>query len=753
MSSEYRQQVEEAIDAIRITSLTAYAWFGRRSQPLPLRSRAQLNEDSSAACLTVALQHQLYSDFYTLGRAMPVTNSSKGTGPGATAEFTTELAQANCGTEYWDGGWTVRNLEIGEVASVTKNGLSLQAEFSSLQPRPEKIGQMVAVRFPCEELATSPGYYVATGTQAMPDEGRDLLRLYWNLVASDAIWLMRRLTVALIDKKLGFRFKALRDPNSYTRADAAVLYFSRCDVETVHAVIGSLYPKLPAGPKPLVPALTRALAPGLGFAEHPGGNQSFGLHRCHLLAQALVWAYRRGASSMSERIEIVEGHLLEQGIQLDRPYLNPHSTEPEIIPIFHVRRSPRRPAQVNKIDRDACRARAAEIGSRICREAYWHRGACTWAGVVPDPNDESSMLAATECRTLGPDLYGGTSGIGLFLAQLHAVDPSQQVRRTALGAMRHALLRASATDLSLRFGQYTGSCGIVLASLRVAYLLEDEEVRSESHRLAHRILKSLTFQRPVEPDLLSGKAGAITSLLLMAKEFRRDDALDAALRLGDQLVLDARPRNDAVSWPSARIRRRRDLTGFSHGAAGIALALLELSAALNEKRFASMAERAFAYERQHFDKNAKNWRDFRPPDAHRRRVFASAWCNGAPGIGLSRMRAWELSGNQSHRSEAELALGTTHQSLKDALASADSASCFCHGVAGNADILLEAKQRMNWSNGAQDLIQAAAAGAVPPPATPGLMLGQAGIGYFLLRVSDPATVPTPLLISQAWLQK
>lgn len=749
-SKYYRNQIAEAVDAIRINSSTSYAWFGQRSQPLSSSKRAKLNEDARAECLTVALQHQLYSDFYTLGRAMPVTDSSRGIGPGAVAEFTTELAAANCGTGYWDDGWQVKVFEVGESASVSKKGLTLQAEFRSLEPKPEEVGQAVAVYLP-NEAAMSPGYYVATGIKALSEERGGLFRLYWNLFACDAVWLMSRLTAALIGARVSFRFKTLRDPNAYRRADAAVLYFNRHDAETIRHVVGELYPKLPKGPKVQVPALTLGLVPGLGFAEDPGGAQSFGLHRCRLVAEALVWAHRRGAKT-HERLEIVENRFVQEGIPLDRPYLNPQSAEPDIFPVFVGQREPRQPARVQRISREECLTKAAAIGSTLCRDAFWHRDACTWAGIVPDPNHESDTLAATECRTLGPDLYAGTAGIGLFLAQLHAMLPSKEFRRTALGAMRHALLRANATEPSLRFGLYTGSCGIALAGLRVAHLLGDGEIRSSAHKLVCRILKDLPHRRPFEPDLLSGKAGIITSLLLLAKKFGQSDALNAAVRLGDLLLRDAREQKGAASWPSARIRRRRDLTGYSHGAAGVALALLELSAIVREERFAAAAERGFEYERQHFVPEAANWRDFRPPDSIRRHIFASAWCNGAPGIGLSRLRAWQISRNEIVHAEAEVALLTARQSLKDALSVSDSASCLCHGLTGNADILLEAERRLGGTFAPRDLIGQAAARAEAPPATPSLMLGQAGVGYFLLRVADPAAVPTALLIGPGWLE-
>ena len=752
MSTDYRDQIREAVDAIRITSLTSYAWFGRRSQPLPSIRRRELNEDTAAACLTVALEHQLYSDFYTQGRAMPVIDSSAGTNPGETAEFTRQLSAANCGTGYWDEGWQIKSIETSEVAAVTKNHLTVQAEFRSLRPRPQKVGQAVAVYFPSEETSISPGYYVATGVRPLLEEGPELFRLYWNLAASDAIWLMRRLTASLREEEVAFRFKTLKDPSAYQRADAAVLYFSRQDVARIRCVIGNLYRELPKGTKTQVPALTLALMPGLGFAEDPGRTQSFGLHRCRLIAEALVLAYRRGAKSIRERIDIIESRFLDEGVLFDRPYLNRGSAEPGIGLDFVNPREIRKPSPVPRIGRDEYLVAAAKIGTSLCQGAFWYRDACTWVGVVPDPNNESETLATTECRTLGPDLYSGTSGIALFLSQLHTLAPSEKVRQTALGAMRHALLRANATEPYLRLGLYTGSCGIVLAGLRVAHLLRDEEIESSARKMAGRILKKIN-QRNLEPDLLSGKAGIVISLLLIAKELGAEDILQAAVRLGDQLLRDARLKKAGMSWPSTRVQRRKDLTGFSHGAAGIALALLELSAVVREERFAVAADRAFAYERQHFDQPAGNWRDFRQADSTRRRVFASAWCNGAPGIGLSRMRAWQISANPLRREEAETALLTTRRCVTDALSTRDSAFCLCHGLTGNADILLESEKGIRGVGSARNLIEEAAASAEVPPATPGLMLGQAGIGYYLLRVANPSIVPTALLIVPGWLEK
>lgn len=752
MSSPYRDQVSAALNAIRILSPTAYSWFGRRSQPLPRALRAQLDAQGAAECLTVGLHHQLYADFYTLGGAAPVTDSLAKPGPGPIEEHTRLLSRANCGTRYWDRGWTIVELPATGLVTAAKGGFRLLADFTNVEPTPgtQAIGRTVALRFPKEELATSPGYYIAAGGDSLAGEGADLFRLYWNISADDAVWLMRHLTAALADADVAFRFKTLRDPSAYRRADAAVLYFRRADAEAVGGIVDALYPRLPVGLNPPVPALTLRLAPGLGFAEDPGGAQSFGLHRCRLVAEGAVRALQSGAVSVRERLEIVETRFLEEGIPLDRPYLNAQS--PDLLFSFSPRRlrRSRGTAHGHGFDRQACVVAAVETGRALCRDAYWHSGVCNWAGVIPDPNAETEASATSECSTLGPDLYSGTGGIALFLAQLHALAPSVELRRTALGAIRHALMRANAQAPNLRFGLYTGWSGIALAAVRVSRLLHHEETLAGARELARRLLGRAARGLRRESDLLSGKAGAIVSLLLLWREFGWSEARDVAVRLGRQLLRDASKTAAGYSWASVDIPRRRNLTGLSHGAAGVGLALLELSAAVEEEPFRAAAIRAFEYERHHFVPNAGNWPDFRQPGSSTWPVFATAWCNGAPGIGLSRLRAWRILQGGVYREEAATAFETTRTAVRRALDARDPGFCLCHGLAGNADVLLEATGLLGegWSGG---LIEEAAARAVAPPGTPGLMLGQAGVGYFYLRVADPRAVPTVLLVAPGWL--
>src|SRR5258708_4198861 len=63
-------------------------------------------------------------------------------------------------------------------------------------------------------------------------------------------------------------------------------------------------------------------------------------------------------------------------------------------------------------------AASHSIGIRLCRDAIWAGDRCNWIG-------SSMEYVANNWQTVqkafGPELYAGTAGIGLFLAELEAV--------------------------------------------------------------------------------------------------------------------------------------------------------------------------------------------------------------------------------------------------------------------------------------------------------------------------------------------
>jgi len=242
--------------------------------------------------------------------------------------------------------------------------------------------------------------------------------------------------------------------------------------------------------------------------------------------------------------------------------------------------------------------------------------------------------------------------------------------------------------------------------------------------------------------------------------------LELAVRFGDDLCGTAVEANGGFSWPGQGGIRVRNLTGFSHGAAGAGYALLELYGATGDARYRAAANQAFGYERRWFDVGARNWPDFRRSRSQRAQssrpaTFATAWCHGAPGIALSRLRAVELTGDEDCRNEAEAALETTRQMVERSAPSGKANWSLCHGLAGNSEVLLIARDVLgNGWDGVAALARKVAYGGIERYAqrghawpcgtsgdTPNLMLGLAGIGYFFLRLANP-TIPSILLLKR-----
>jgi lantibiotic biosynthesis protein len=398
--------------------------------------------------------------------------------------------------------------------------------------------------------------------------------------------------------------------------------------------------------------------------------------------------------------------------------------------------------------REAALETAARLGATIASDAIWYDGRCNWVGGDVEERPPGSGVVLTSFVALGGDLYGGTAGVGLFLAELATATADEHLRRTALGASAHALARSD----ELPIGLYAGRLGTALAAARAARLLGAEELREGAARLLD--VPRSWWRGSDDFDLISGAAGSIVALLALAPLLDRPDLLERAAALGEGLVGSARRSERGWSWPSPTTPGAHDLTGLSHGAAGAAYALLELHAATGDESFRAAADHAFAYERSWFDPEHENWPDLREErravSGRRPLTYTALWCHGAAGIALTRLRASKLLRHEPYRDEAAVAVRTTARLVESWLASGGNFS-LCHGLAGNAEVLLEGGETELAHRIALEGIERYGNGGLPWPCgaadgqTPSLFLGLAGIGRFYLRLFDQA-LPSILLI-------
>jgi lantibiotic biosynthesis protein len=401
---------------------------------------------------------------------------------------------------------------------------------------------------------------------------------------------------------------------------------------------------------------------------------------------------------------------------------------------------------------------SAAIGRRIVADAVWHGGRCSWVGAVMD----SAQPWRAEYCALGADLYGGTAGVGLFLAQLAAVTTDADFHRTAVGALRHAVARSAAVPAARQDGFHAGSLGVAWAAARAATLLGEEELHVGARTVQ-------TDARPPSgpdrcPDVTMGSAGAIIALLALADTFDDRGLIRDAVAVGEELIRRATVTRHGWSWATPGRRYPHHLCGLSHGAAGIGWALLELFTATGDERFRASATGAYAYERSWLDARSGTWPDLRIGGQRRlaeRRIASPAigtWCHGEGGIALTRLRAMSLLGPEAGLHDAEAALETTHRFLAGALPYEIEDLSLCHGAAGAADVLLCGAAALGepWHKAAElapqlgrVALERYSANGDPWPCgavggtTPGLFRGLSGIAWWFLRLHDGA-IPSPL---------
>jgi lantibiotic biosynthesis protein len=415
---------------------------------------------------------------------------------------------------------------------------------------------------------------------------------------------------------------------------------------------------------------------------------------------------------------------------------------------------------------------AVRIGARLASAAIWSGDRCNWVGAEPlDVTNRSGAGFALTYRALGPNVYAGSSGAAFFLAQLSTTAGQGEFRPTALAAMRHALSRREDLDPDIRIGFYAGWAGMAVAALRAGLVLDAAEFTEAGTGLLRdvgRLIEKAARQdieseaRP-EYDLISGVAGAVLALVLGYRYTGEDELAQAAATAAGWLLRTARKTRAGWSWRSFRMSAQRDLTGLSHGAAGVAVACVEAFRLTGDEQFAMAARNAMRYENRWLSAEEGNWQDFRRhPGDPRARVFTAWWCHGAPGIALSRLHAFEQLGEPQWRQDAMTALATTQRVTRQLADGGDADFSLCHGLPGNAEALAQASVVLGSDAFGPDILPLVAGHGLERNArtgtwpcgthseeSPNLMLGLAGVGYFYLRLAAPQ-LPSVLLPVRGW---
>ena len=407
---------------------------------------------------------------------------------------------------------------------------------------------------------------------------------------------------------------------------------------------------------------------------------------------------------------------------------------------------------------------AREVGDALCAEAEERDDALCWAS-----RNELSDKAA-----YGPDLYSGTAGVGLFLAELAHATGESCYAEAARGAARWLAGRTWSRGRA-QHGLHCGEPGISYFFARLPELL-DEPGFVTAAELRMRRLDGVPF---TTVDLTHGAAGTILALVHLHRVTDEPHHLAAARSAGDELIRSALTARDGrpgcywdVAQPSAPGSHGSAYLGLLHGAAGIGLALACLYSVTGEERYldtargaaelllrsARPASRVAPARGGSSDDRGLTWDRVIDEDA----PSVQAHCHGAGGISQFFLYLNRLAPDRRYRDAAERAARTVAAQREY-----ESSSCLCHGLAGTGHLLLDCHRafgdarwlelalecgvqlrrfRAPGRTGAYRMSIGRVYGTNPDNlASPDLMLGYAGVGSLFLRLSDPTASPEIVL--------
>jgi class II lanthipeptide synthase len=393
-------------------------------------------------------------------------------------------------------------------------------------------------------------------------------------------------------------------------------------------------------------------------------------------------------------------------------------------------------------------AAARSIGDWFDRMAVRDEGHLTWVG-LDLRNQIWSLYPMPE------DLYSGAPGISLFLGYLALLTGEERFAEMARCGMKtlSAMLRRTGERIS-NIGVFQGWGGTVYSLAHLGALWRDRELLAEAEGMAEEIARRV--EKDTYLDVVAGSAGAISALLALHRASGSPRALEIAVRCGERLLETARPAGSGLCWLT-EIGGDEPLTGFSHGACGIAATLLDLFAVTGEERLKSAARNALDFERAIVSRETGLSPDrphagAAPENPAAEKVMAMSWCYGAPGRGFASLRAMRHLDEPALREDLERSVALT---LERGFGKNHS---LCHGDLGNLDLVLQVHRELHDEKAgasARRLTRAVLSsverdgwicGTVANIEAPGLMNGIAGIGYGLLRLADPERVPSVLVM-------
>ncbi|MGH7202873.1 MAG: lanthionine synthetase LanC family protein, partial [Candidatus Levyibacteriota bacterium] len=296
------------------------------------------------------------------------------------------------------------------------------------------------------------------------------------------------------------------------------------------------------------------------------------------------------------------------------------------------------------------------------------------------------------------NIYSGVSGIVLFLIALYKQTLDKKYLSVSEDAMKWVdwYCKQNSTD---NYALFTGRMGVSFTFLKLYEATNNKSYLEKALAVAQPSLAFLESSSSMN-DYLNGFSGALLGLLHLHAATKESWILDHIKQYTQKLLKNARFGNVGLYWDTS-LNEIHPLCGFPHGPSGIGFVFLELGHYFQDSAYYHIAEQAFAYENDYFNPETNNWPDFRLFFYNQEAIneykqaylkknlqvfthpsYVNQWCQGAAGIGLSRLHAFELLKKETYRKDIKNALTKPYEAYYPPFT-------LCHGKGGSADFLLE----------------------------------------------------------------
>lgn len=323
-------------------------------------------------------------------------------------------------------------------------------------------------------------------------------------------------------------------------------------------------------------------------------------------------------------------------------------------------------------------------------------------------------------HTISENIYIGNSGILLFLTELYRINKSEDLLKI-IELSAKWLTTYCDNHTTNKFGFYVGRGGVSYTLCKVGAVTNNPKLIQKAINYLDGCSKIILQEHSKNFDLLIGVSGTILSLLHILQYSDNDKIYRELILLVKVLIENIQVSNrSGIVW-NRMSSHMHALCGLSHGAAGISLVLFEISKLFKSPDIETLAYQAYNYEQSFYNSELGNWPDFRTGLYEQDKIqeaitkfsegdeeftykpnYMAAWCHGAPGIGLARLKFYQYTNDLKFKNEIDDAIKTT---LND-LDLFDNFS-LCHGTGGNMAFILTCISDLNDISNKDEMLKLA----------------------------------------------